>query len=215
MNNLLTKHVLTIIAGLLTWVVPVQAQDKPMNRLSTRLFIYETTEEAINDRNYHASFLNGIYYQRTVTKNLQGIIGISLDDKQIDDICKCIDGFYGRGDFKETAILLGVRNEIIIKSIPILKPLLGVDLSYGASSYSGDFSGGLFGQGYSFDNTYHKIGLAGDAGISFEPLNNLVITGFTSLRFSRIFEESKITAQKTAYNSLKWTPVEILIGVKF
>lgn len=215
MNNLITKHALTIIAGLLACVVPVHAQDKPMNRLSTRLFIYEITEESIHDKDYHASFLKGIYYERTIIKNLQGVIGISLENKRINDICECNDMYYGTGDFKETEVLLGIRNEINIKPVPILKPLLGVDLSYGASSYSGDFSGGFFGQGYNFDNTYNKIGLAGDAGISFEPLNNLVITAFTSLRLSRIFEERKITAQKTAYNSFKWTPVEILIGVKF
>ncbi len=215
LNNNMNKHLIITIAGILIFHV-CPAQDKPMNRLSTSLFTYESIDETINDGIYSTTYFSGLYYQRVISKSWQGAIGINLENKLIDDNCKnCADNFYGMGNFKETELLLGIRNEIELKSCTKIKPLLGVDVSYASSTYSGDFSGGFGGQGYTFDNSYDKLGVAGDAGISFEPFHNLVLTALTSLKFSRIFEERKLEDLKTEYSSLKWTPVEILIGVRF
>jgi opacity protein-like surface antigen len=119
------------------------------------------------------------------------------------------------GDLNETELSLGIVKEISFRSFTRIKPLLGVDVSYASSKYSGEFSGGFGGQGYIFDNSFNKFGVAGDLGISFEPYRNLIISAITSLRFSKIKEERKLEDMKTNGTSLKFIPIEVFPGVNF
>ena len=188
------------------------------NQIQISAYEYANLIEPLNIQNA-SKIANSLYFERKIISNLSLVGGFTYSKMKIEDTCNgCGDAFHGTGDFKESAFSIGVKSYFEKLSIKRLKPFLQYDLYYGQSTYSGEFGGGIAGQGTTVDEKYNKIGLIGRAGIDIHLSKNITFTPLTSLRFTYI-ENRTIQSPTSTGQSINeisaWIPIDLRIGYRF
>jgi len=138
--------------------------DKLVLSVYSNAFLLET----INNHSFH-KFFHGLSYQFAITKYVEVLFGVGFNFIPLTDYCRnCSDAFYGQGKLNEYEGQLGTNINIgRSRKVPYygFVQLYGF---YGKSTYSGDFSGGIAGQGYTFNNSFTKYGGCIMAGAAYD-----------------------------------------------
>jgi|GEM_PF-1899312 len=204
---------------LICLVVPagfiVKSQHRHMYTDKVVLTVYSNTFllEPINNQHTFSKFFHGVSYQFAFTKYVEALLGVGFNFIPLTDYCRnCNDAFYGQGKLIEYEGQLGTNINIgRTRKVPYygFVQLYGF---YGKSTYSGDFSGGLSGQGYNFSNEFEKYGGCLMGGIAYD----LPERGYIGASIG--FISGYHTQKGTVINSgtyFLFTPFQVKVGYYF
>jgi hypothetical protein len=213
------KSILLCFLILQACTVMAQQTQKPLNSLSLGLFRYQSIAESKNFVKA-PQFIPGVYYERVLRPKLSLLGGLEISSGIIKDRCEfCVDKTVGIAKLKELTLLAGARYYFSSRTDRYLRPFLQMDLSYGISSYSGDFSSGWTGRNEKLNNVFHKYSSILRFGIDIRPLKNLTITPMISYRLGYLSGKDNarppIPGNLTDYWNFGSIPFEIRIGLRF
>ncbi len=160
---------------------------------------------------------NGLFVENIRTHHLSFIGGITFtEDKIYDDCDGCADHFYGIGEFREIAFFGGAKVYLRNNLVQNIKLHVSAESYLAKSIYRGEFEGGFIRQGYTFDDSFFKLGLLQRVGLDIYLTERILISPITGLRFSIIQQSSNIYDHSNIhFDIFQWLPFEIRLGVVF
>ncbi|NLJ08511.1 MAG: hypothetical protein GX437_12680 [Sphingobacteriales bacterium] len=182
------------------------------DKIIAGIYRAELMPETINRRPVHR-FLTGVSYAFSFTRSFEMFAGFGFNFLPITDYCKeCADAFYGVGQYNEYEGQFGVGFNVNRHAKSPVYPFSLVYVFYSATSYRGEFDGGISGQGYDFSNQLTKMGGFVKIGVAWDLPERGYVSASAGLGGGVL--NQKGTTVKSG-NYLSYVPFEVRTGIYF
>jgi hypothetical protein len=142
----------------------------------------ETENSPIVAKGFYRVFYNR-HFEKWTWMNSFGHGKNNINDKSEG----CGDCFVGTGKMKEFVATTGLRYHFFRKSYYRIRPFLEPGLYFSNMHYSGEFDGGLWGQGTSLNFSNEVVGIYGQFGLSYSPTPRVSLQVSASYRGGKDF----------------------------
>jgi len=178
-----------------------QKSEKPIvHSLAYSPFRFELNSVTINQK-FEPKFVNSIDYSVFI-KNFGIVTRLEYGENLINDNCNsCADHLYGEGRMKELNSELGLKFQLGRVKNWRIQPNINLLGYFSNLNYKGDFEGGFWGGGTTFDTRYQTFGFKLETGLTFKIAEQFDLELSNSCQFGSGTYRANINGATTPYTT--------------